>query len=94
MPEVRKDFYFPTTERAEISEIKDGIYRISGFVKDYGISFNQFLINDDKPTLIHTGPVGMYPKIEEKVKEVIPLKKWHLSRFSTLKAKNGEGWNF
>ena len=30
----------------EISEITDGIYRIAGFVKDYGITFNQFLIND------------------------------------------------
>jgi len=75
MPEVRKDFYFPTTERAEISEIKDGIYRISGFVKEYGMTFNQFLINDERPTLIHTGPVGMYPQIEEKVKQVTPLEK-------------------
>ena len=41
----------------------------------YGITFNQFLINDEKPMLIHTGPVGTYKKIEEKVKEVIPLQK-------------------
>jgi flavorubredoxin len=75
MPEVRKDFYFPTTERAEISEIKDGIYRISGFVKEFGITFNQFLIDDEQPTLIHTGPIGMYKQVEEKVKEVIPLEK-------------------
>jgi flavorubredoxin len=75
MPEVRKDFIYPTTERAEISEIKDGIYRISGFVKEYGITFNQFLINDEQPTLIHTGPIGMYKQVEEKIKEVIPLDK-------------------
>jgi hypothetical protein len=31
------------------------------------------LIDDEKPMLIHTGPIGMYKKIEEKVKEVIPL---------------------
>ncbi len=29
MPEVRKDFFFPTAEHAEIAEIRDGIYRIS-----------------------------------------------------------------
>ncbi len=75
MPEVRKDFFFPTAEHAEIAEIRDGIYRISGFVKEYGISFNQFLIDDEQPTLIHTGPIGMYNKVEEKVKEVIPLEK-------------------
>jgi flavorubredoxin len=41
----------------------------------YGITFNQFLITDEKSMLIHTGPIGMYKKIEEKVKEVIPLQK-------------------
>jgi len=40
-----------------------------------GITFNQFLIDDEQPMLIHTGPIGMYKKIEEKVKEVIPLQK-------------------
>jgi len=50
-------------------------YRIAGFVGEYGITFNQFLINDIKPTLIHTGPLGMYSKIEEKVKEVVPIEK-------------------
>jgi len=44
-------------------------------VGEYGITFNQFLINDIKPTLIHTGPLGMYSKIEEKVKEVVPIEK-------------------
>ena len=58
-----------------ISEIRDGIYRIAGFVGEYWITFNQFLINDIKPTLIHTGPLGMYSKIEEKVKEVVPIEK-------------------
>jgi flavorubredoxin len=56
-----------------ISEISDGIYRICGLVDTYGITFNQFLIDDDTPTLIHTGPMGIYPKIEEKVKEIISL---------------------
>jgi flavorubredoxin len=58
-----------------ISEITDGIYRISGFSNEFGITFNQFLINDEKSMLIHTGPIGMYKKIEEKIKEVIPLQK-------------------
>ena len=58
-----------------ISEIRDGIYRIAGFVGEYGIMFNQFLISDIKPTLIHTGPLDMYSKIEEKVKEVGPIEK-------------------
>ena len=59
----------------EISEIGNGIYRISGFDDALGITFNQFLIDDEQPMLIHTGPFGTYKKIEEKVKEVIPLQK-------------------
>src|SRR5687768_18367845 len=48
----------------EISEIVDGIYRIAGFDNTYGITYNQFLVNDEKPMLVHTGPIGMYTKVE------------------------------
>jgi flavorubredoxin len=75
LPEVSRTFYSPKDIDVEISEIKDGIYRISGMVEMYGITFNQFLITDEKSMLVHTGPIGMYKKIEEKVKEVIPLQK-------------------
>jgi hypothetical protein len=46
MREVERTFFFPKTDSAEISEVKDGVYRISGFVEDYGITFNQFPINE------------------------------------------------
>ena len=48
------------------SEITNGIYRISGFSNIFGMTLNPFLINDEKPMLIHTGPIDMYKKIEEK----------------------------
>ena len=75
MPEISRTQFSPEDIDVEISEIKDGIYRISGLVDMYGITFNQFLIDDERPMLIHTGPIGMYKKIEAKVKEVIPLQK-------------------
>ncbi|MEO9363983.1 MAG: hypothetical protein ABI348_08795 [Nitrososphaera sp.] len=75
MREVDKAFRVAKDTRTSVSEITDGIYRISGFVDDYGITFNQFLIDDEKPTLIHTGPIGMYEAVAERVKEVIPLEK-------------------
>lgn len=74
MREIRK-IDFSKYSEVEISEIGNGIYRIAGFDDALGITFNQFLIDDEKPMLIHTGPFGMYKKIEEKVKEVIPLQK-------------------
>ncbi len=47
-------------------EIKDGIYRLSGFVNEFGITFNQFLVNDEQPTLIHTGCHKAYKKMIER----------------------------
>jgi len=94
MPEVSRTYFSPKDISVEISEIKDGIYRIAGFVKDYGITFNQFLINDEQPTLIHTGPIGMYDKIEEKLKEVIPLEKLGYVAFLHFESDEWGGMEF
>ena len=43
---------------ASVDEIADRIYRISTFSPSAppgGITFNQFLIDDDEPMLVHTG---------------------------------------
>ncbi len=94
MPEVSRSLYFPKTAKVEIHEIRDGIYRISGFVDDYGITFNQFLVNDEQPTLIHTGPIGMYEQIEQKVKEVIPLEKLAYVAFLHFESDEWGGMEF
>jgi flavorubredoxin len=75
MPETSRAQYSPKDVDVEISEIGDGIYRIAGFDNTFGITYNQFLLNDEKPMLVHTGPIGMYTKVEEKIKEIIPLQK-------------------
>jgi hypothetical protein len=64
MREVSRTDYAIKDIDVNISEISDGIYRISGFSNTFGITFNQFLIDDEKPMLIHTGTVDMYKKIE------------------------------
>jgi flavorubredoxin len=94
MPEISKTTLSPKDIDVSISEISDGIYRICGLVDTYGITFNQFLINDDVPTLIHTGPMGMYPKIEEKVKEVIPLDKLGYVAFLHFESDEWGGMEF
>jgi flavorubredoxin len=77
-----------------ISQVVDGIYRIAGFVEAYGITFNQFLIDDDNPILIHTGPIGMYSKIEEKVKEVINIDKLSYVAFLHFESDEWGGMQF
>jgi flavorubredoxin len=75
MPQISRTYYSPKDIVVILAEINDGIYRISGFDGILGITFNHFLIDDKQQMLIHTGPIGKYKKIEEKVKEVIPLQK-------------------
>jgi flavorubredoxin len=58
---------------ARIDEITDGIHRISTTVDIDGgaFQFNQFLIDDERPALIHTGMHGMYGAVRDAVAEVV-----------------------
>jgi flavorubredoxin len=54
-----------------INQIAEGIYRISAFSPAAGISFNQFLIAGERPTLIHTGTYAMYEEVKQAVSEIL-----------------------
>ena len=54
-----------------IDEIVDGIYRISTWADDFGITMNQFLIDDERPALIHTGIHPLYEAVRAAVSEVL-----------------------
>ncbi len=58
---------------ARIDEIVDGIYRISTTVNvgDFDFQFNQFLIDDERPALIHTGMYAMYDDVRGAIAEVL-----------------------
>jgi flavorubredoxin len=57
---------------ARIDEITDGIYRISTTLDiNGGFQFNQFLIDDERPALVHTGMHGMYEGVRDAVAEVV-----------------------
>ncbi len=56
---------------AQVDEVADGIYRLSTWLPESGISFNQFLIDDDRPALIHTGMHEMYQTVRDAVAEVL-----------------------
>ena len=43
-----------------IDHVTGGIYRIATMTEPYGITFNQFLIDDERPTLIHTGDLKSF----------------------------------
>ena len=60
---------------ATVSEIANGIFRISTFVPEIaapaGFTFNQFLVLADEPLLFHTGPRGLFPLVREAVASVM-----------------------
>ncbi len=59
----------------KITEIADDTYRISTFHPSHGIQYNQFLINDTEPFLMHTGTKSMFPTTLEGVRSIIDASK-------------------
>ncbi len=55
------------------TEIAEEIYRISTFVPDAGMSFNQILVRAEEPLLFHTGMRALFPLVADAVGELIPL---------------------
>ena len=54
-----------------VTEIAPDMYRISTFHPDYGIQFNQFLLKDDEPFLMHTGFKKMFAVTLNAISSVI-----------------------
>ena len=56
-----------------IDEIVDGIYRICTPVDvgGFDFQFNQFLIDDERPALIHTGMHALYGDVRSAIEEVL-----------------------
>ena len=54
-----------------LTEIAPDLFRISTYVPEAGIQFNQFLIRDDEPMLFETGYRMMFEAVREAVAQVI-----------------------
>ena len=63
----------------KISEITNGIYRLSTFVPDIappaGFAFNQFLVLGDEPLMFHTGLRKMFSLNRDALSRIIPLER-------------------
>jgi hypothetical protein len=74
----------PTPAPTRVDEIVDGIHRICStmtFEDGLEFQFNQFLIDDERPALIHTGMHQMYDSVRDAVAEVLdPAKLAYVTR--------------
>jgi flavorubredoxin len=68
--------------QSTVTEIAPEIYRISTFHPEFGIQFNQFLIKDDEPFLMHTGLKKMFASTFEAVASVFDPAKLRWVGFS------------
>jgi flavorubredoxin len=74
-----------------IDEIAADIYRIStpvppGGALPMGFSFNQFLVVDDEPLLVHTGMTVLFPLVQAAIETVMPLDKLRWISFGHVEA--------
>ena len=73
-----------------VDEIAAGIYRISTpippSVMPGGFTFNQILIDDERPLLFHTGPRRMFPLVREAVARVLPPERLRFVAFSHVES--------
>ena len=69
-----------------VDEISDGIHRISTFVPDAGLSFNQFLVDADEPLLFDLGMRALFPAVSEAVARVVPLDRLRWISFGHVEA--------
>ena len=69
-----------------VIEIAPDVYRISTFVPEIDLQFNQFLIKDDEPLLFHTGMNVLFPAVREAVATIIDPSRIRWISFSHFEA--------
>jgi flavorubredoxin len=74
------------TTTTAIDEVGDGIYRISTFVPDVGLAFNQILLVADESFLFHLGMRALFPAVSEAVAQVVPLDRLRWLSFGHVEA--------
>jgi flavorubredoxin len=53
------------------TEIAPDLFRLSTFVPEFNLQFNQFLVRDEQPLLFHTGLRALFPEVKEAVASLI-----------------------
>ena len=54
-----------------ITEIAPDVFRISTYLSEANLQFNQFLVKDEEPFLYHTGMRGIFPTVHNAVARIV-----------------------
>lgn len=69
-----------------VTEIADGVFRISTFVREANIQFNQFLVRDAEPLLYHTGHRRLFTHVRDAVATLLAPESLRWIGFSHMEA--------
>ena len=56
---------------SQITEIAPDVFKVSTFIPEANLQFNQFLVRDEEPLLYHTGMRGLFPVVKEAISSLI-----------------------
>jgi flavorubredoxin len=71
----------------QINEIAPDMYRISTFIPEINLQFNQFLVRDEQPLLYHTGMKGLFPIVRDAVATLIDPATIRLDRLQSFRGR-------
>jgi flavorubredoxin len=69
-----------------VTEIAPDLFRISTYIPEIDLQFNQFLMKDDEPLLFHTGTKAMFPLVKDAVASIIDPSRIRWIGFSHFEA--------
>ena len=69
-----------------VTEIAPDVFRLSLYIPEADLQFNQFLVRDDEPLLFHTGMRGIFPQVREAVSTLIDPSTLRYISFSHFEA--------
>ena len=70
----------------QTAEIAPNIYRLSTYVQDANLVFNQFLVVDEQPLLFHTGLRALFPLVSAAVARLVPVEQLRWITFGHVEA--------
>lgn len=78
---------------ADIHEIAPDLFRVSTFIPEIDLAFNQFLLRDERPLLYHTGMKALFPEVRVAVAKLIDPAKLAYISFSHFEADESGALN-
>src|SRR3954451_9647228 len=70
----------------QVAEIAPDVYRLSTYVGDANLVFNQFLVDAEEPLLLPTGLRALFPLVSAAVERVLPVERLRWITFGHLEA--------